>query len=121
MDAAIMAEVRAGKRVCAVFYGHPGVFADVPHAVIRKARADGISARMEPGISAEACLYADLGIDPGRSGVLSLESTHFLVYQHTIDTSAHLLLRSEEHTSALQSLMRISYAVFCFKKNHHPI
>src|SRR3546814_5709866 len=26
------------------------------------------------------------------------------------------LLRSEEHTSALQSLMRISYAVFCLKK-----
>src|SRR3546814_8330460 len=26
-------------------------------------------------------------------------------------------LRSEEHTSALQSLMRISYAVFCLKKN----
>src|SRR3546814_6915035 len=25
-------------------------------------------------------------------------------------------LRSEEHTSELQSLMRISYAVFCFKK-----
>src|SRR3546814_520081 len=25
--------------------------------------------------------------------------------------------RSEEHTSALQSLMRISYAVFCLKKN----
>src|SRR3546814_5735968 len=31
--------------------------------------------------------------------------------------------RSEEHTSALQSLMRISYAVFCLKKKlrpHHP-
>src|SRR3546814_7961845 len=28
--------------------------------------------------------------------------------------------RSEEHTSELQSLMRISYAVFCLKKkNHH--
>src|SRR3546814_4658802 len=27
--------------------------------------------------------------------------------------------RSEEHTSELQSLMRISYAVFCFKKNKH--
>src|SRR3546814_8482859 len=26
--------------------------------------------------------------------------------------------RSEEHTSELQSLMRISYAVFCFKKKH---
>src|SRR3546814_1131279 len=29
-------------------------------------------------------------------------------------------VRSEEHTSELQSLMRISYAVFCLKKkNHH--
>src|SRR3546814_7550369 len=27
--------------------------------------------------------------------------------------------RSEEHTSELQSLMRISYAVFCLKKNRH--
>src|SRR3546814_6353570 len=27
-------------------------------------------------------------------------------------------LRSEEHTSELQSLMRISYAVFCLKKKH---
>src|SRR3546814_6736055 len=28
-------------------------------------------------------------------------------------------LRSEEHTSELQSLMRISYAVFCLKKKHN--
>src|SRR3546814_8924637 len=28
------------------------------------------------------------------------------------------LVRSEEHTSALQSLMRISYAVFCLKKTN---
>src|SRR3546814_1677477 len=28
-------------------------------------------------------------------------------------------LRSEEHTSELQSLMRISYAVFCLKKQKH--
>src|SRR3546814_1891102 len=27
-------------------------------------------------------------------------------------------MRSEEHTSELQSLMRISYAVFCLKKNN---
>src|SRR3546814_10269572 len=34
-----------------------------------------------------------------------------------------VLCRSEEHTSELQSLMRISYAVFCLKKkkkNHQP-
>src|SRR3546814_3213000 len=29
-----------------------------------------------------------------------------------------LALRSEEHTSELQSLIRISYAVFCFKQKH---
>src|SRR3546814_4645690 len=28
-------------------------------------------------------------------------------------------MRSEEHTSELQSLMRISYAVFCLHKNQH--
>lgn len=92
IDAAIMAEVRAGKQVCAVFYGHPGVFADVPHEVIRKARAEGIPARMEPGISAEACLYADLGIDPGRRGVQSMEATHFLVYDRQPDTAGLVLL-----------------------------
>src|SRR3546814_9954126 len=31
----------------------------------------------------------------------------------------HEALRSEEHTSELQSLMRISYAVFCLKKKKH--
>src|SRR3546814_2967763 len=36
---------------------------------------------------------------------------------HRIDTKIHY--RSEEHTSELQSLMRISYAVFCLKKKKH--
>src|SRR3546814_3356374 len=31
------------------------------------------------------------------------------------------LQRSEEHTSELQSLMRISYAVFCLKKNNNTL
>src|SRR3546814_6148624 len=35
----------------------------------------------------------------------------------TMDTGFNT--RSEEHTSELQSLMRISYAVFCLKKNTH--
>src|SRR5690606_40379437 len=64
IDDAIMEQVRAGKQVCAVFYGHPGVFADVPHRVVRRAREEGIPARKEPGSSAEACLYAGLNHDP---------------------------------------------------------
>lgn len=92
IDTAIMQEVRAGKAVCAVFYGHPGVFADVPHRVIRKTRAEGLPARMEPGISAEACLYADLGIDPGQRGVQSLEATHFLYFDRQVDPQGWVLL-----------------------------
>src|SRR3546814_10829566 len=34
---------------------------------------------------------------------------------------AQAALRSEEHTSELQSLMRISYAVFCLKKKNNHI
>src|SRR3546814_7331113 len=34
-------------------------------------------------------------------------------------SAAIALLRSEEHTSELQSLMRISYAVFCLKQKNH--
>src|SRR3546814_8197604 len=33
-----------------------------------------------------------------------------------LDSDDRVLVRSEEHTSELQSLMRISYAVFCLKK-----
>src|SRR3546814_6378315 len=36
--------------------------------------------------------------------------------QRPFTTTLRRLLRSEEHTSELQSLMRISYAVFCLKK-----
>src|SRR3546814_6401076 len=35
------------------------------------------------------------------------------------DAFAEGIDRSEEHTSELQSLMRISYAVFCLKKKHN--
>src|SRR3546814_4043586 len=40
----------------------------------------------------------------------------FLDFLHQIDQQTPPELRSEEHTSELQSLMRISYAVFCLKK-----
>jgi len=88
----MMAEVRAGKRVCAVFYGHPGIFAWSPHKVIEVARAEGFAARMEPGISAEDCLYADLGIDPGKFGCQHLDASQLLFYEKRIDVTGYLVL-----------------------------
>src|SRR3546814_2349807 len=41
------------------------------------------------------------------------------VVERDIEQFGRGLARSEEHTSELQSLMRISYAVFCLKTNTH--
>src|SRR3546814_8235367 len=40
----------------------------------------------------------------------------FLGREERLEDPVEILLRSEEHTSELQSLMRTSYAVFCLKK-----
>lgn len=88
----LMAEVRAGKTVCAVFYGHPGIFAWSPHKAIETARAEGFPAHMEPGISAEDCLYADLGIDPGRYGCQHFEASQLLFYERRLDATGYLVL-----------------------------
>ncbi len=88
----ILAEVRAGKTVCAAFYGHPGIFACISHMAIADARAEGYHAEMLPGISAEDCLVADLGIDPGRTGMQSMETTQFMIYERRIDPTSLLIL-----------------------------
>jgi len=89
---AMLAEVRAGKRVCGAFYGHPGVFAWPTHKAIELARREGYPAHMEPGISAADCLYADLGIDPGTYGCQHFEASQFMFYRRRIDTAAYLIL-----------------------------
>ena len=92
MVATMIDAVRAGKRVCGAFYGHPGVFAWVAHEAIRQARALGLAARMEPGISAEDCLYADLGIDPGNCGCQHYEASQWMLYRRRVDRAAYLIL-----------------------------
>src|SRR3546814_8210827 len=67
-----------------------------------------VSTRVDP--ARDSMLIENTPIDyldfaspvPGLGSKLGLDATH---------------KRSEEHTSELQSLMRISYAVFCLKKN----
>src|SRR3546814_5208987 len=64
-----------------------------------------------PGLAGRPASYGtgrgsrSLGIISSRPGKDRVKTGHFLRF-----------LRSEEHTSELQSLMRISYAVFCLKK-----
>src|SRR3546814_10645150 len=60
--------------------------------------------------------------DPRLDGIASIIIGIILALVATLlARESKGLLRSEEHTSELQSLMRISYAVFCLQKknNHH--
>src|SRR3546814_9227026 len=58
--------------------------------------------------------HADPRIGPGEEETRAIgAATHAVIARAEAAADQH---RSEEHTSELQSLMRISYAVFCLKK-----
>src|SRR3546814_3176214 len=68
-------------------------------------------------------MTVDLNGVPVRLSPLEFRLLDYLVHQgdravpaHEIADHLYGAARSEEHTSELQSLMRISYAVFCLKK-----
>lgn len=120
----MMHEVRLGKKVCGAFYGHPGVFAWPPHESIKQARKEGYRAHMEPGISAEDCLYADLGIDPGSYGCTHLEASQYMFRNKIIDPSSYLILwqieiagdksltklsTSTDHKQVLVDMLMVTY------------
>jgi uncharacterized protein YabN with tetrapyrrole methylase and pyrophosphatase domain len=92
MVEAILEPVRAGQRVCAAFYGHPGVFVLPSHDAVALARSEGFAARMLQGISAEDCLFADLGVDPAEAGCQSYEATRFLEHRPLVEPRAALVL-----------------------------
>src|SRR3546814_9124770 len=77
---------------------------------------DSFNATMDavPDSVDQIAVRAFLGAQPGVSAV-----HHLHIWALGSDEVAMTAIwsRSEEHTSELQSLMRISYAVFCLKKN----
>src|SRR3546814_8111558 len=70
----------------------------------------------------EAVAKAGLrGGDIAAIGITNQRETT-VVWERSTGRPIHrAIVRSEEHTSELQSLMRISYAVFCLKKKNNPI
>src|SRR3546814_7909083 len=70
------------------------------------------------GVGAEAfALRRKLRIENGRTHALALPCPTVAYPGPSMPT----ILRSEEHTSELQSLMRISYAVFCLEKHNKKL
>src|SRR3546814_5482339 len=86
--------------------GH-GVVAGVEHRDLplldAAAHAGHLPGRqIDPEVAVQACVVEEVELDDLR-----------------LVAGEHDELRSEEHTSELQSLMRISYAVFCLKKKQN--
>src|SRR3546814_3058097 len=89
-----------------------------PYTTLFRSLADRIDAAGQFG--------ASLGVlrHPGVAFALRhfqhlFEQGQRLPFQFDVSHARTPQLRSEEHTSELQSLMRISYAVFCLKKKKH--
>src|SRR3546814_2631274 len=83
--------------------------------------SNGLSPAFLEGTHAEALEANGLTAYLGPPGGYVVEFTNGLTVYLSGDTghTAEQDSRSEEHTSELQSLMRISYAVFCLKKNNN--
>src|SRR3546814_2162966 len=98
---------RSGRRRAAAGHDHRGLREDRPPRHLAQAPAVRLHAdciRQVLGTQRNAA--AGMG-PPEHQGSADPDPRHVQV-DH--------VLRSEEHTSELQSLMRISYAVFCLKK-----
>src|SRR3546814_4101209 len=80
--------------------------------------APAVGARLVlPGRHADGERLARLIRDEGVTVAVGVPTVWLGLLEHLeVTGSAVPSLRSEEHTSELQSLMRISYAVFCLKK-----
>jgi precorrin-6B methylase 1 len=88
----MVSNVRAGLDVCAVFYGHPGIFVLPTHVAIKTLREDGYQAVMLPAISAVDCLFADIGVDPAHDGCQMVEATDLLLRRRQILTDSHVII-----------------------------
>src|SRR3546814_3827697 len=96
------------------------------------ANSDLAAREYDPNSLPMPCYAFEDAIDAVREGrvdraIIPIENSlhgrvadiHFLLPESGLSiVGEHFLPRSEEHTSELQSLMRISYAVFCLKKKN---
>src|SRR3546814_5463704 len=96
----------------------------LPYTTLFRSLPCGLEARMILGVQRrrpaerDAASALDLRNREARVGAADIDRDDGLAHDSPLCGEA-AAFRSEEHTSELQSLMRISYAVFCLKKKTH--
>src|SRR3546814_4656430 len=103
---------------------------DLPAARVGEGQTPTVAPGLDPGVhgaaarrpihgcSGQARAWQQKIGERGRLGGIHLRMVPAVLPEHRHQTYLH---RSEEHTSELQSLMRISYAVFCLQKNNRQM
>src|SRR3546814_5140031 len=104
------------------------MFLTIPLTTTPSARVSSSFSRSSPMLASSTARRDSTTLLRLRSSLMTLNSVVFPSYgvvsltgrKSTSEPGRNarmpLVMRSEEHTSELQSLMRISYAVFCLKK-----
>src|SRR3546814_3796959 len=117
---------------CALVTGVQTCALPISQGVTRKPSRRGLAARVSGMAGADISDQPEQQLDGERGGDQSgeedelpgaqppgTERQHLAARQIDLDQLERAVGRSEEHTSELQSLMRISYAVFCLTKKTH--
>src|SRR3546814_3532602 len=112
-------EIAIGRVLSAI---EDGVFSEAELALLRKSWANPRSSESPIPNPQSRPTTPVVGITgtggAGKSSVTDELLNRFLA---SFPQMRIAVIRSEEHTSELQSLIRISYAVFCLKKTHNKI
>src|SRR3546814_1897206 len=104
----------AGRAVTGTFSGAGGQIGNVP-LILSAAAGDWRFADGKLALTG-GLTVADAAEEPRFNPLVSNDVAFDLAANRITATGTLAEPRSEEHTSELQSLMRISYAVFCLKK-----
>src|SRR3546814_5721208 len=113
-----MSALVTGVQTCALPISGADAGAVAERSAVELSGAD----RTDPGDSvfaAPSLSGVGVGVQPARQCLDRRRRRHRAAGGTEPAVPLSVLSRSEEHTSELQSLMRISYAVFCLKKKNN--
>ena len=106
----IIATLEKYEHVCVALYGHPCICAMPALAASEWAVKNNIFVKILPGISADACLFSDLLINPLKYGLQSYEATDFIKSNRNFDLTSNLLLWQVSNILTSEHYKEVNYA-----------
>src|SRR3546814_5552655 len=86
---------------------------------LKDRKTSGANGHVVDDLDAAYTVFTADAEEPSADNPLVVAETRVDIPEASVSDAVMMLDRSEEHTSELQSLMRISYAVFCLKTKNN--